>query len=434
MSNISGTGGAGSARGGPPGGDRGEAQQDLSLFRSLRNRNYRLFATGRGVSSIGSWMQVAAQDWLVLDLTHGSGAALGITAGLQLLPMLLFGLHGSVLADRYRKRRILKITQPVMGTLALVLGLLTVTGSVSVWHVYALALGLGLTITVDHPAQMAFAVEMVGPREVSNATGLTSALLNATKILGLAVAGVLIAAVGTGPVFLINAASFGALELGLYLMREDELYVKDPVPRAKGQLREVLRYVRERRDLVILMTILMVVSAVQFSVTDSLMSREVFHIGASSFGLVSAMMAVGGLVGSLLSARRSQPSTRVMLAAAAVFGVLEAATGLMPDYWAFVAMQVPMGMALATFTTTASSLTQLNAPGEMRGRVMGMYLLVIAGSASIGGPLSGWLAEIIGPRSTLITGGLASLASVVCTVALAAPVAAALARGRATRS
>ncbi|GAA4607891.1 MFS transporter [Actinoallomurus liliacearum] len=420
MSDISGTGGADSVRGGPPGGDPEAAQQDLNPFRSLRNRNYRLLTAGQGVSSLGSWMQLTAQDWLVLDLTHGSSAALGITAGLQLLPTLLFSLYGSVLADRYRKRRVLMISQAVMGALALVLGLLAVTGSASVWDVYALAFGVGLAITVDSPARMAFAVEVAGPRDVSSAIGLTSALFNTTKILGPAVAGVLIAAVGTGPVFLINAASFGAMELGLYLMREDELYVKDPVPRAKGQLREGLRYVRERRDLVMLMTIVLFVSAfgMNFAVTDALMSREVFHTGASSFGLVSAVMAVGGLVGSLLSARRSQPSMRVMLAAAAVFGPLETATGLVPDYWAFVAMQLPMGMALTTFSTTAYSLTQLSVPEGMRGRVMGLYLLVIAASAPIGYPLIGWLAEIFGPRSTLIIGGLASLASVVGTVVL----------------
>ncbi|GGU01628.1 MFS transporter [Actinomadura citrea] len=437
MSDVSGTGGADSARGGPPGSDPQAAQQDLNLFRSLRNhRNYRLLMPGQGISSIGAWMQMTAQDWLVLDLTHGSGTAVGITAGLQILPALLFSLYGSVLADRYPKRRVLMVSQAVMGTLALVLGLLTVAGSVSVWNVYALAFGLGLAVTVDSPARMAFTFEVVGPRDVSNAIGLNNALFNTTMILGPAVAGVLIAAVGTGPVFLINAASFGAMELGLYLMREDELYVKDPVPRAKGQLREGLRYVRERRDLVMLMTIMLFVSAfgMNFAVTDALMSREVFHTGASSFGLVSAMMAVGGLVGSLLSARRRQPSMRGMLAAAAVFGVLVTATGLMPGYWAFVAMQLPTGMALMTFTTTAYSLTQLSAPEEMRGRVMGLYLLVITGSALIGYPLIGWLAEIFGPRSSLIIGGLASLASVVATVAFMAPAAAGLlARGTAPR-
>ncbi|MGW3773864.1 MFS transporter [Actinomadura verrucosospora] len=438
MSDISGAGGADSAREGPPSSAPQAAQQDLRLFRSMRNhRNYRLLMPSQGISSIGGWMQMTAQDWLVLELTHGSGTAVGITAGLQLLPALLFGLYGSVLADRYPKRRILMISQAVMGTLALVLGLLTVTGSVSVWNVYALAFGLGLAVTVDSPARMAFTFEVVGPRDVSNAIGLNNALFNTTMILGPAVAGVLIAAVGTGPVFLINAASFAAMELGLYLMREDELYVKAPMPRAKGQLREGLRYVRQRRDLLMLMTIMLLVSAfgMNFAVTDALMSREVFHTGASSFGLVTAMAAVGGLVGSLLTARRKQPSMRDMLAAAAVFGILVTATGLMPHYWAFAAMQLPAGMALMTFTTTAYSLTHLGAPEELRGRVMGLYLLVITGSSLVGYPLIGWLAETFGPRSTLVVAGLASLASVVGTVAFMAPVAAKLlARGTAPRT
>ncbi|MEV3925452.1 MFS transporter [Actinomadura coerulea] len=426
MSDISGTDGADFAREGPPGGEPQAARHNLNLFRSLRNhRNYRLLMTGQSISGIGGWMQVTAQDWLVLDLTDGSGTAVGITLGLQLLPVALFSLYGSVLADRYRKRRVLLISQAVLGTLALVLGLLTVTGSIRVWNVYALAFGLGVVMALNRPAWMAFTFEVVGPDDVSNAIGLNSATFNTTKILGPAVAGVLIAAVGTGPVFLINAATFGVMELGLYLMREDELYVKDPVPRAKGQLREGLRYVREHEDLVMLMTIMLLVSAfgMNFAVTDALMSREVFHTGASSFGVVTAMMAVGGLAGALLSARRRQPSIRGMLAAAAAFSVLVTATGLMPNYWSFAATQLLTGLAMTAFTTTAYSITQLSAPEEMRGRVMGLYVLVVTGSAPIGYPLIGWLAETFGPRSTLIVGGFASLVSIVGTVAFMAPVA-----------
>ncbi|MGI5206293.1 MFS transporter [Spirillospora sp. CA-108201] len=313
MSDISGTNGADFAREGPPGGTPEAAQQNLKLFRSLRNHhNYRLLMAGQGISGIGGWMQMTAQDWLVLELTHGSGAAIGITVGLQLLPVAMFSLYGSVLADRYRKRRILMISQAVMGTLALVLGLFTVTDSIELWNVYALAFGLGVVMALNRPAWMAFTFEVVGPSDGSKAISLNSAAFNTTKILGPAVAGVLIAAVGTGPVFLLNAASFGVMELMLCLMREDELYVKAPVPRAKGQLREGLRYVREHRDLVMLLTIVLLVSAfgMNSSVTDALMSREVFHTGASSFGLVTAMAALGGLVGALLSARRKQPSMR----------------------------------------------------------------------------------------------------------------------------
>ncbi|MCO5968619.1 MFS transporter [Actinoallomurus soli] len=395
----------------------------MSLFRSLRNRNYRLFASGQVVSNTGTWMQRVAQDWLVLDLTHGSGAALGITTGLQFLPLLLFGLYGGVLADRYRKRRVLMVTQAVMGTLALGLGILAVTGTAQVWHVYALAFGLGLATVVDNPTRQTFAVEMVGPADLSNAIALNSAIFNMARILGPAVAGVLIAAIGTGPVFLVNAGSFGAVLLGLYLMREEELHLKAPVPRAKGQLREGLRYVRQRRDLVMVLLMVLFVAAfgMNFQMTTALMSRQVFHSGASSFGLASTALAVGALSGSLLAARRRNLRMRLLFAAATAFAVLEIATGLMPDYISFLVLLVPTGMALLTFNTAANAVMQLSVPAEMRGRVMGLYMLVFAGSSPIGSPLIGWLAEVFGARSSLIIGGVVSLVAVLGVIAVMAP-------------
>ncbi|MEV5748052.1 MFS transporter [Actinoallomurus sp. NPDC052308] len=395
----------------------------MSLFRSLRNRNYRLFAGGQVVSNTGTWMQRVAQDWLVLDLTHGSGAALGITTGLQFLPLLLFGLYGGVLADRYRKRRVLMVTQAVMGALALVLGLLALTGTAQVWHVYALAFGLGMATVVDNPTRQTFAVEMVGPADLANAIALNSAIFNMARILGPAVAGVLIAAIGTAPVFLVNAGSFGAVLLGLYLMREDELHLKAPVPRAKGQLREGLQYVRQRRDLVMVLTLVLFVAAfgMNFQMTTALMSRQVFHSGASSFGFASTMLAVGALSGSLLAARRRNLRMRLLFGAATLFAVLEIASGLMPNYVSFLVLLVPTGMALLTFNTAANAVMQLSVPAEMRGRVMGLYMLVFAGSSPIGSPLIGWLAEIFGPRSSLIIGGVVSLAAVIGVIILMAP-------------
>ncbi len=395
----------------------------MTLFRSLKNRNYRLFAAGQVVSNSGTWMQRVAQDWLVLDLTHGSGAALGVTTGLQFLPLLLFGLYGGVLADRFRKRRLLMITQAVMGSLALVLGILAVTGSAEVWQVYALAFGLGIATVVDNPARQTFAVEMVGPGALSNAIALNSAIFNMARIVGPALAGVLIAVIGTGPVFLINSASFGAVLLGLYLMREDDLYVRERVPRAKGQLREGLRYVRARRDLVMVLIIVGFVAAfgMNFQVTIALISRGVFHSGASSFGLASTVFAVGALSGSLLSARRRRPRLRLLVIAGAGFGVLEIVTGFMPNYVSFLVMLVPTGLALLTFNTTANAVMQLSVPAVMRGRVMGLYMLVFAGSAPVGSPLIGWLAEVFGPRSGLMIGGVVSLCSVVGVVAVMSP-------------
>ncbi|GAA4487159.1 MFS transporter [Actinoallomurus oryzae] len=364
-----------------------------------------------------------AQDWLVLNLTHGSGTALGITTGLQFLPLLLFGLYGGVIADRFPKRRILMITQLAMGMLALVLGVLALTGSAQVWHVYALAFGLGVLTVVDNPTRQTFAVEMVGPNDLSNAIALNSAIFNTARILGPAIAGVLIAAIGTGPVFIVNAASYLAVLLGLYLMRDEELYIRPRVPRAKGQLREGLRYVRDRRDLVMLLIVLFFVAAfgMNFQMTTALMSREVFHSGAGSFGLASTMLAVGAVSGSLLSARRKRPRMRLMLIAAAAFGVLEIVSGAMPTYILFLVALIPTGVALLTFNTTANAVMQLSVPSWMRGRVMGLYMLVFAGSSPIGAPLLGWLAEVFGPRSGLIIGGIVSLAAVTVVVAIMAP-------------
>ncbi|MBC6460305.1 MFS transporter [Actinomadura sp. HBU206391] len=387
------------------------------MFRSLRNRNYRLFAAGQVVSNTGTWMQRVAQDWLVLDLTHGSGTALGITTGLQFLPLLLFGLWGGVIADRYSKRRVLMITQVSMGALALILGVLSIGGVAQVWHVYLLAFALGLATVVDNPTRQTFVVEMVGRKDLPNAIALNSATFNGARIVGPAVAGVAIALVGTGPVFLINAASFSAVLLGLKAMRERDLHqVGEPVPRAKGQLREGLRYVKGRRDLVMVLVLVGFIAAfgMNFQLTTALMARQVFHSGASSFGLASTMLAVGALSGALLSARRVRPSRRMLLMAALLFGVFEVLTGLMPTYWSFLALLVPTGIALMTFTTTANATMQLNVAPEMRGRVMGLYMFVFLGTNPLGAPMVGWMAEQFGPRLSIVAGGL--VATVAATV------------------
>jgi MFS family permease len=368
-------------------------------------------------------MQRVAQDWLVLNLTHGSGSALGITTGLQFLPMLLFGLYGGVLADRYRKRRILMVTQAAMGALALILGVLAITGTAQVWHVYALAFCLGMTTVVDNPTRQTFAVEMVGPADLSNAIALNSANFNMARVLGPAMAGLLIAAIGTAPVFFVNAASYVAVLLSLFRMREEELHVREPVPRANGQLREGLRYVRERRQLVMLLIIVGFVAAfgMNFQMTTALMSRGVFHTGASSFGLATTLLAVGSLTGALLAARRRRPGMRLLLVAAVAFGVLEIVAGLMPSYITFLVALVPTGIALMTFNTSANTFMQLSVSPEVRGRVMGLYMLVFVGSAPIGSPLIGWLAEVLGPRSSLIIGGIVSLAAVMGVAVAMAP-------------
>src|ERR1035437_8261601 len=268
----------------------------LRTFHSLGTRNYRLFAAGQVVSNSGTWMQRVAQDWLVLELTHGSGTALGIATGLQFLPLLLFSLWGGAIADRYSKRRILMITQTFMGVLALILGVLAVTGAVRIWQVYALAFALGLATVVDNPTRQTFVVEMVGPADLPNAIALNSAIFNLARIAGPALAGLVIGAVGTPAAFFVNAASFGAVLTGLKLMRPGELNPVVPVPRSKGQLREALRYVKDRPSLSMPMVLIFFVATfgMNFQVTNALMSRQLFHTGATAFGLASAVFAAGG--------------------------------------------------------------------------------------------------------------------------------------------
>jgi MFS family permease len=388
---------------------------------SLRNRNYRLFATGQVISNTGTWMQRVAQDWLVLDLTHGNGAALGITTGLQFLPLLLFSLWGGIFADRYSRRALLMITQALMGGLALILGLLAVTGVVQIWQVYVLAFALGLVTVVDNPTRQTFVAEMVGRAGMANAIALNSAVFNLARIAGPAVAGLVISVLGTPAAFLVNAASFGAALAGLKLMRPAELYPAEKLQRAKGQLREALRYVRARPSQRMLLVLVFFVATfgMNFQVTNALMSRQVFHTGAGAFGIASAVFAAGALGGALLAARRSRPTMSLLLVTAFLFGLLEVFTGLMPDFWSFLFLLLPTGLVLLTFTTAANSATQLGTAAEMRGRVMGLYLLVFFGGAPLGSPLAGWLAQEFGPRMSMISGGVISvLATAVIAVLL----------------
>jgi MFS family permease len=394
-------------------------------FRSLAYRNYRLFAAGQVVSNTGTWMQRVAQDWLVLELTHGSGTALGIATGLQFLPQLLFSLWGGVIADRFSKRAILLTTQAIMGALALILGVLALTGVVEVWHVYLLAFALGLVAVVDNPTRQIFVAEMVGPERVANAVALNSATFNLARITGPAVAGLVISVAGIPTAFLVNAASYGAVLLGLKLMRPGELRPMPRAPRKRGQLREALGYVKARPDLWLTMVLVFFVATfgMNFQVTTALMSKGVFHTGAGAFGLASAAFAVGALVGALAAARRARPGMRLLVGSAAVFGAVEVVTGLMPSYWSFLVALIPTGLALLMFTTAANSTTQLSTTPAVRGRVMGLYMLVFLGGAPLGSPLVGWAAQQFGARTSLIAGGLIS-------VVAAAVVGLALARAR----
>jgi len=391
-------------------------------FRSLRNRNYRIYYAGGVVSNTGTWMQRVAQDWLVLQLTDNSGVALGITTGLQFLPMLLIGPLAGTLADRYSKRRLLIVTQAFMGTVAVALGLLDVTGLVEVWHVYVLAALLGIGTAVDNPARHSFVVEIVGPDDLPNAVGLNSASFNLGRVLGPASAGLLIEFFDTGPVFLLNALSFVAVIAALMRMDPDALAPSPRALRARGQVREGIRYVRSRPDLVTVMALVFFVGTfgLNFQLTTALMATEVFDKGAGQFGLLGSVMALGSLAGALLAARRGRPRLRLLLLAALAFGLIEVLAALMPTYLLFALLLVPVGISALTFITAANSTMQLGVDPVIRGRVMALYMAVFFGGTPIGAPLVGAVAEAFGARWSIILGGVVSaVAAVVAAVVLA---------------
>jgi MFS family permease len=391
-------------------------------FKSLHVRNYRLYASGALVSNIGTWMQRVAQDWLVLQLSGHSGLALGITTGLQFLPMLLLAPYGGMLADRYSKRRLLMLTQAWMGVVGLVLGVLDVTGVVNVWHVYVLALLLGVGAAVDAPARQSFVVEMVGPDDVSNAVGLNSASFNLGRVIGPSLAGFLIVLISTGPVFLINAASFAAVIVALKRMRVSELQVTPRVERGRGQIREGVRYVRDRPDLFLVMVIVFFVGTfgLNFQMTSALMATEVFDKGAGQYGLLGSIVAVGSLSGALLAARRGRPRLRLVVGAAIAFGIVEIVAGLMPTYVSFGVLLVPLGLTQMTLLNSANATMQLGVDPAMRGRVMALYMAVLMGGTPLGAPLVGALAEAFGARWSLIGGGIISAGAAIVAASLLA--------------
>lgn len=408
----------------PPTADSRVEPPRATMFGSLRERNYRFFASGQVVSNIGTWMQRVAQDWLVLELSGRSPIALGIATALQFCPILLFSVWAGVLADHLDKRKLLIAVQTGMGISALVLGLLDVTGIVALWQVYLLCWILGCFTAFDTPVRQSFVMEMVGRAQVTNAVALNSMTFNLARIVGPALAGVMITAVGTGWVFLLNAGSFAAVIAGLCLMNPARLYVTPRVARVRGQLMEGLRYVRSRPDILVILVLVFCISTfgLNFMVTLANVAANVFHRNAAGYGLLSTLLAVGTLSGALLAARRSmrgRPRLRLLIGGAALFGAAEAIVGFMPNYLTFGLMLIPVGMATMTFTTAANSTVQLSVSPEMRGRVMGLYALVFLGSNPIGGPMTGWMAEEFGGRSPFLLGGaLSTLSALICGVLL----------------
>ncbi|MGY2002051.1 MFS transporter [Blastococcus sp. SYSU DS1024] len=380
------------------------------MFRALRVRNFRRYASANLVSLTGTWIQRIGQDWLVLQLSDDSGVALGLITALQFGPSLLLSAYGGVLADRYPKRRLLLIAQTLMGLLALALGVLVATGAVALWHVFVLAGLLGSVSAVDVPVRQSFVPEMVGPALITNAVSLNSTIFNGARLIGPALAGLLIGAASgnTAPAFFLNAASFAFTIAAIAGMRTEELTPSPPVARGRGQLREGLAYTSAHPDLLLAMGLAFVVGTFGFNyqVTIALMARETFDLGAQAFGLLSTCFAVGSLSGALLSTRRSvRPRQRFLVGSAVLFGACTVVAGLMPTYLAFAALLVPTGAAALVFSVANNSFVQLGVDPQMRGRVMALYFMCFMGGTPVGAPLIGWTSEHFGAPWGLVLGG-----------------------------
>ena len=398
-------------------------------FRALRIRNYRLWASGALISNIGTWMQRIAQDWIVLtELTNRNATAVGIVMSLQFGPQLVLLPVTGYAADHFDRRKLVIATQTAMGLLALGLGLLTITHLVTLWEVYAFALTLGCVSAFDAPTRQAFVSDLVGEADLANAVGLNSTSFNGARMIGPAIAGVLIGVIGAGWVFIVNAASFVAVLISLAMIRLDPAVRHSEVlrhsrssgqapPKDPGLARRFssgFHYVGQHRDLQVVLTMLFLIGTfgLNFPIYISTMSVTVFKAGASEYGLLTSTMAIGSVIGALLSARRIRPDIQLLVMATAVFGVGCAIAALMPNYILFGLVLLGVGIFTQTFTTSANSYVQLSTDPAMRGRVIAIMMAIFAGGTPLGAPIVGWVADHYGPRWGL---GVGSAAGVVAT-------------------
>lgn len=393
-----------------------------STFASFATRNYRLFFTGQLVSLIGNWMQVIAQDWLVLQLSHNSGTALGLVTALQFAPVLLFTLYGGTLADRYDKRLLLLIANAAWPVLAIGMGLLVLAGSMTLGLIFVFAAGLGLVNAIETPVRQTFVSELVEPSLLPNALSLSGSAFNLARILGPAVAGLAIAAFGSGWVFLLNGFSYLAPLIALALMRPAELY---RLPRSasaeRSRVRDGLAYVRARPDLLLPIVLMLIIGMLgfNFQLTLPLVAKAVFETGPAQFGLLTTALAVGALAATLVGTqRRTRPSAPLLLGSAAAFAVMEIVVGFAPTFWSMAALLLPTGFFMILFAQASNQRVQLGTEAALRGRVMALYVLVFFGTTPVGAPLIGWLAEHFGPRSSIWLGGVCGLLATGAAVAL----------------
>jgi MFS family permease len=390
-------------------------------FSSLRVPNFRLFTISNILAMSGTWMQRIAQDWLVLTLSH-SVTAVGITVAMQFTPMLLFGLHGGLIVDRYSKRMLLMITQGTIGLLAALLAILALTGTVQVWHIWAIAFLVGLVVVIDNPTRQVFANELVGPRNIRNAISINSSVFQLGGLIGPAVAGFLLDAVGAGWAFAINAVTCLITVLTLAALKKSKLIRITPVPRAKGQLRQGLAYVMRKPP--IFWSIVLVAILSLFALTTPVIltayANNVFRVGASGYGLFNTLIAAGAFTGAILSTRRKTVRLRTVMLMAALWGLLQALGAFMPNEFGFGVTLVALGVANLLFITAANSLVQMSSNIGIRGRVMSLYVLVLLGGQAIGGPMMGWVVSTFGPNVGMAISGLVpAVAAVVIGIHLA---------------
>ena len=391
-----------------------------SRFRALSNPNYRLWMGGVLVSFLGTWMQRTAQDWLVLTvLTHHSGFAVGVTTALQYLPPLLLSAHAGVLADRLPKRTVLYFTQSVMGLSALATGLLVVTGEARLWNVFLCAFALGVGAAFDKPTRLALVSELVPREHVLSAVGMNTTCANLARLIGPALTGLVIAAWGTGPAFLANAASFAATIVALARLDTSTMRPVPIAPKKRGQVVEGFRYVGSRPDLVLAFCLTGVVATfgLNYQLTNALMATGAFHRGAASYGVLGSMIAIGSLGGALTSARRDRPRLAVLITAALAFGGITLISALAPSYLLFAVLLIPTGLASITFLNTANGLIQLSTAPHLRGRVLALYVAVKDGTNPIGAPIVGWIGTAVGARAAVGLGGVLAAAAGVAALA-----------------
>lgn len=378
-------------------------------FTSFSERNYRIYYAGAFVSNVGTWMGRVAQDWLVLtELTDNSSQALGIVTGLQFLPFLVLAPWAGAIADRFPKRRILLVTQSLLLLTSLVLAALVLLDVATLMQVYAIALTQGVITAIDNPARQSFVSEMVPRDKLANAVALNSASFNGGRLIGPGVAGLMIAAYGTGWTLLINVGTFAFVIVALAMLRPSEL-IPAPLTRGKGAIRDGIRYVKNRPDIQVVMLLVFVLGTfgMNFQMTTALMATAEFGKGPTEYGVLGSIMAIGSLTAALLSARRGEPRLRVLLLSLAGFTLSTTAASLAPTYELFALALVPTGLAALTALTTANAMVQLRTDPLVRGRVMALYMAIFMGGTPIGAPVIGWIGEVWGPRWTIAVGPIA---------------------------